>query len=97
MSDSRYSQVENSNNRRLDELSNKLSTFRNINRDIGSQAAADNSFIDEMQNSFGALMLNIKNSSTRLARSMLAGNNIWRMVGLSLLVCFIIYNMFKLF
>ncbi|QEU59410.1 Sft1 [Kluyveromyces lactis] len=97
MSDSKYSQVENDNNQRLDELANKLSTFRNINQDIGNQAANDSSLIDNIQNSFGQLFLNVKNSSTRLQRSMNSGNNIWRMVGVSLLCFFILYTIYKVF
>nr|AAC24884.1 Sft1p [Kluyveromyces lactis] len=97
MSDSKYSQVENDNNQRLDELANKLSTFRNINQDIGNQAANDSSLIDNIQNSFGQLFLNVKNSSSRLQRSMNAGNNIWRMVGVSLLCFFILYTIYKVF
>ncbi|AMD18907.1 HBR006Wp [Eremothecium sinecaudum] len=97
MSDGRYSQVENSNNKRLDELVGKLSTFRNINMDIGRQAESDLSLVDSMHNSVGALFTNIKNSSMRLTRSISAGNNIWKAVGLSLLFFFIIYNIFKLF
>lgn len=97
MSDSKYSQQENANNQRLDELANKLSTFRNINEDIGNQAAVDSSLIDNMQNTFGQLFLNVRNSSTRLQRSMSAGNNIWRMVGMSLLAFFLLYTIYKLF
>ncbi|AAS50776.1 ABR006Wp [Eremothecium gossypii ATCC 10895] len=97
MSDDRYSQIERGNDRRLDELSNKLSTFRSLNRDIGNQAAADNTLIDEIQNSFGALFVNIRNSSSRLSRAILAGNSVWKMVGLSLLILFVLYNVFKLF
>ncbi|SCU89632.1 LANO_0D05776g1_1 [Lachancea nothofagi CBS 11611] len=97
MSNSRYAQVENGNNQRLDELANKLSTFRRVNEEIGSDARADSSVMDQLQNQFGSMMLKLKNSSSRLTRSMRAGNNIWRMIGLSLLIFFIIYALFKLF
>lgn len=97
MSNSRYAQIEDSNNRRLDELASKLSTFRGINQDIGNQAGADSSLVDDIQNSFGSLFLHVKNSSSRLTRAMRAGNNIWKMVGLALVLFFIIYTLFKLF
>ncbi|SCW04451.1 LAFE_0H13806g1_1 [Lachancea fermentati] len=97
MSNSRFSQIENNNNERLDELANKLATFRSVNQEIGNDARSDGSIIDEIQNSFGSMALNIRNSSGRLTRSLNAGNNIWRMVGLALLLFFIIYTLFKLF
>ncbi|CEP60895.1 Sft1p LALA0_S02e02124g [Lachancea lanzarotensis] len=97
MSTSRYGQVENSNNQRLDELASKLSTFRNVNAEIGNEARSDTSVMDQMQNQFDSMLLKVKNSSSRLTRSMKAGNNIWRMVGLSLLIFFIVYFLFKVF
>ncbi|SCV01402.1 LAME_0G15984g1_1 [Lachancea meyersii CBS 8951] len=97
MSTSRYAQVENSNNQRLVELASKLSTFRNVNAEIGNEARADTSVMDQMQNQFDSMVLKVKNSSSRLTRSMNAGNNIWRMVGLSLLIFFIVYFLFKVF
>ncbi|CUS20611.1 LAQU0S01e10572g1_1 [Lachancea quebecensis] len=97
MSSSRYAQLESNNDQRLDELANKLSTFRRVNQEIGDDARADSSVMDQLQNQFSSLMVNVKNSSSRLTRSMNAGNNIWRMVGLALLLFFIMYALFKLF
>ncbi|CCD27438.1 Sft1p NDAI_0K02470 [Naumovozyma dairenensis CBS 421] len=97
MSTSRYSQIENDNDQKLNTLANKLATFRNINQEINDQAVADNSLINSISNSFGALANNIKNSSQRLTRTMNSGNNIWKMIGLALLIFFIIYNLSKFF
>ncbi|SCU94786.1 LADA_0G11232g1_1 [Lachancea dasiensis] len=97
MSSSRYAQVENSNNQRLDELANKLSTFRGVNEEIGNDARADSSVMNQLQNQFDTMMLKVRNSSSRLTRSINSGNSIWRMVGLSLLAFFIMYALFKLF
>ncbi|SCV00221.1 LAMI_0G03664g1_1 [Lachancea mirantina] len=85
------------NNARLDELASKLSTFRNVNQEIDSQARADLSMMDEIQNSFGSMYSNLRNSSSRLARSMKAGNNIWKMVGVALAIFFLTYGLFKVF
>ncbi|CCF57982.1 hypothetical protein KAFR_0D03340 [Kazachstania africana CBS 2517] len=97
MSGSRYSQIEGNNDQKLNNLANKLATFRNINQDINDQAVDQNSVINQISNSFDALSNNIRNSSTRLTRSLQVGNNIWRMVGLALLSFFIVYNILKLF
>ncbi|KAH3899807.1 probable Protein transport protein SFT1 [Saccharomycodes ludwigii] len=97
MSGSKYAQVENRNNQRLDELANKLSSFRNINSEIGEQAEADNALLTNLGGHFDSLLNNIKDSSTRLTRSMNAGKGIWKMVGLALLAFFIFYILFKVF
>ncbi|CAB4257165.1 similar to Saccharomyces cerevisiae YKL006C-A SFT1 Intra-Golgi v-SNARE, required for transport of proteins between an early and a later Golgi compartment [Maudiozyma barnettii] len=97
MSNSRYSQLENDNDQKLNTLANKLATFRNINEDINNQAVNDNALLSHISNSFDSLANNIRNTSHRLTRTLNAGNNIWKMVGLALLIFFIIYNLFKLF
>ncbi|KAL6942940.1 hypothetical protein ACO0RG_001910 [Hanseniaspora osmophila] len=97
MSDSRYQQLENNNNQRLDELASKLSTFRQINSDIHLQAQDDMGVLDNLSNHFGSLMSNLKNSSTRLTRSMRAGTGIWKMVGLALVIFFVLYTLYKVF
>ncbi|SMN18883.1 similar to Saccharomyces cerevisiae YKL006C-A SFT1 Intra-Golgi v-SNARE, required for transport of proteins between an early and a later Golgi compartment [Maudiozyma saulgeensis] len=97
MSNSRYSQLENDNDQKLNTLANKLATFRNINEDINSQAVNDNALLGQISNSFDSLANNIRNTSHRLTRTLNAGNNIWKMVGLALLIFFIVYNLFKLF
>ncbi|CCK68325.1 Sft1p KNAG_0A06690 [Huiozyma naganishii CBS 8797] len=97
MSTSNYSQVESNNDERLNSLANKLATFRNINEDINEQAVNDSSLVDQISNTFGSLSNNIRNSSSRLTRTMGMGNSIWKMVGLALLLFFIVYNLYKLF
>ncbi|CCC67123.1 hypothetical protein NCAS_0A05650 [Naumovozyma castellii] len=97
MSNSRYSQVESSNDQKLNTLANKLATFRNINQDINDQAVQDNSLVGQISNSFDALANNIKNTSQRLTRTMSSGNSIWKMTGLALVIFFIIYNLMKFF
>nr|CAI6631345.1 BFH_HP1_G0033120.mRNA.1.CDS.1 [Saccharomyces cerevisiae] len=97
MSNSRYSQTESNNDRKLEGLANKLATFRNINQEIGDRAVSDSSVINQMTDSLGSMFTDIKNSSSRLTRSLKAGNSIWRMVGLALLLFFILYTLFKLF
>ncbi|QLL30617.1 hypothetical protein HG536_0A04350 [Torulaspora globosa] len=97
MSGSRYTQIENRNDQKLESLAGKLATFRNINQEIGDEAAADSSVINQISNSFDSMVNNVRNSSSRLTRSMNAGNNVWRMVGLALLLFFIVYTLFKLF
>lgn len=97
MSSSRYSQAENRNDQKLESLANKLSTFRNINQEINAQAVQDSSLIDQISNSFDSMFNNLKNSSSRLTRSMQSGKGVWKMTGLALLIFFIIYNLFKFF
>lgn len=96
MSNSRYTQIENRNDQKLDTLANKLATFRNINQEIGDQAVNDSSVMSQISNSFDSMFNNVRNSSQRLTRSMNAGSHIWRMVGLALLLFFIVYTLFKL-
>ncbi|AQZ12384.1 SFT1 (YKL006C-A) [Zygosaccharomyces parabailii] len=97
MSNSRYSQIENSNDQRLNSLANKLSTFREINQDIGDQAVADNSALGQLSDLFDSLLRGVRNTSHRLTRSLNAGGNVWRMVGMALLLFFIVYTLFKIF
>ncbi|QLG72660.1 hypothetical protein HG535_0D03680 [Zygotorulaspora mrakii] len=97
MSNSRYSQLENRNDQNLDNLASKLATFRSINQDIGDQAVNDSSVANQVSNAFDSMLNNVKNSSQRLTRSMNIGNNVWKMVGLTLLLFFILYTLFKLF
>lgn len=85
------------NDQKLNSLANKLATFRNINQDINDQAVNDTSLLNQISNSFDSLSNNIRNTSHRLTRTLNAGNNIWKMVGLALLIFFIVYNLFKLF
>ena len=85
------------NDQRLNSLANKLATFRNINQDINDQAVNDTTLLSQISNSFDSLSNNIRNTSHRLTRTLNAGNNIWKMVGLALLIFFIVYNLFKLF
>ncbi|CCE89612.1 Sft1p TDEL_0A02800 [Torulaspora delbrueckii] len=97
MSSSRYTQVENRNDQKLESLAGKLATFRGINQEIGDEAAADSSVMNQISNSFDSMLNNVRHSSQRLTRSMNAGNNVWRMVGLAMLLFFIIYTLYKLF
>ncbi|EDO16838.1 hypothetical protein Kpol_1056p39 [Vanderwaltozyma polyspora DSM 70294] len=97
MSSSNYSQLESRNDERLESLANKLATFKNINQEIGDQAINDNSLMNQLSNSFDSMLNNVRNTSGRLTRSMRAGNNIWRMVGISLVLFFIVYNLYKFF
>ena len=85
------------NDQKLNILANKLATFRNINQEIGDQAANDSAVLNQISNSFDSLSNNIRNASHRLRRTMQAGNGIWRMVGLALLIFFVLYTVYKLF
>jgi small-conductance mechanosensitive channel len=89
-----YGQAESNNNAKFDELSSRLSTFRNITQDIHN-VARDDSIIDQLNEQVGRLYDNIKDSSQGLRRSMQSGNSIWRYVGLSLLAFFIIWLLFR--
>lgn len=92
---SRYQEADNDKN--LESLATKLSTFRNINEDIGRQAQIDSSVIDSISESFSSLLNDLKNSSSRLTRSMSMGSGVWRMVFIALSVFFIIYTLYKFF
>lgn len=94
---SRYSQIEGDNDRKLESLANKLSTFRNINQDIGNQAQLDSSVIDNISETFSSLYNDLKNSSSRLTRSMAMGSGVWRMVFIALAMFFILYTLYKFF
>ncbi|CAR58077.1 uncharacterized protein GVI51_M10219 [Nakaseomyces glabratus] len=92
---SRYQEADN--DKKLESLATKLSTFRNINEDIGRQAQIDSSVIDSISESFSSLLNDLKNSSSRLTRSMSMGSGVWRMVFIALSVFFIIYTLYKFF
>lgn len=92
---SRYQEADN--DKKLESLATKLSTFRNINEDIGRQAQIDSSVIDSISESFSNLLNDLKNSSSRLTRSMSMGSGVWRMVFIALSVFFIIYTLYKFF
>ncbi|KAK5959664.1 Sft1p PWA37_003027 [Arxiozyma heterogenica] len=89
--------MESNNDERLNNLANKLATFRGINEDINQQAINDDSLLNQLNDSFTIMASNIKDSASRLARTMNMGNSVWKMVGLALLIFFIIYTLFKLF
>ena len=57
---SRYQEADN--DKKLESLATKLSTFRNINEDIGRQAQIDSSVIDSISESFSSLLNDLKNS-----------------------------------
>ncbi|KAG0654487.1 v-SNARE [Monosporozyma unispora] len=105
MSNSRYSEIESNhyifsslqNDQRLNTLATKLATFRGINEDINQQAVNDDSLLNQLNDSFTVMANNLKDSASRLTRTMGMGNGIWKMVGLALLIFFIIYTLFKLF
>ncbi|KAK5773555.1 hypothetical protein RI543_005184 [Arxiozyma heterogenica] len=74
MSNSRYFQMESNNDERLNNLANKLATFRGINEDINQQAINDDSLLNQLNDSFTTMASNIKDSASRLARTMNMGN-----------------------
>lgn len=91
-----YAQSEANNNSKFDELSSRLSTFRNITQDIDN-IARDDSIITQLNEQVSRIYDNIRDSSHGLTRAMQSGNSVWRYVGMALGIFFIIWMLTKLF
>lgn len=93
---SRYAQREQDNDAQFNLLANKLSTLRNITEDINQQAQQSET-IEALSNNFSSMMSNLKNTSSKLTRSMSMGNGVWRNVGIALVLFFLVWTIFKIF
>ncbi|ODQ79159.1 hypothetical protein BABINDRAFT_38080 [Babjeviella inositovora NRRL Y-12698] len=91
-----YSQ-EQQNDSQFNALAGKLATLRGITSDINSEVNADNALLDHLNNGMNSLLHSVKHTSSRLVRALNSGNNIWRNVGLALLVFIVLYSVVKIF
>ncbi|CDO52191.1 similar to Saccharomyces cerevisiae YKL006C-A SFT1 Intra-Golgi v-SNARE, required for transport of proteins between an early and a later Golgi compartment [Geotrichum candidum] len=89
-------QREEQNDRRLQELSTKISLLRNVTNDIYAEAQ-DQSYIDSAQESMNKLFTSVKTSSGRLLRSAKAGHPVFKTAGLAIFIILLLYFVYKAF
>lgn len=98
MSDTLYSQREEQNNKKFDELASTLNRFRTtIDQDIHGQIQQENSLLDSLNDNFNSMMILVKKTSGELRNVMNRNASLTRIVGLILLAFFVIWMLYKLY
>ncbi|RCK62706.1 Protein transport protein SFT1 [Candida viswanathii] len=98
MSDTLYSQREEQNNKKFDELASTLNRFRTtIDQDIHGQVQQENSLLDSLGDNFNSMMILVKKTSGDLRTVMNRNASLTRIVGLILLAFFVIWMLYKLY
>ncbi|KAK6874371.1 Protein transport protein SFT1 [Candida tropicalis] len=98
MSDTLYSQREEQNNKKFDELASTLNRFRTtIDQDIHGQIQQENSLLDSLNDNFNSMMISVKKTSGELRNVMNRNASLTRIVGLILLAFFVIWMLYKLY
>lgn len=94
---SRYGQIEQDNNAQFDQLSQKLSVFKQISQQVQDISNEDHGLIDNLNDHMSSLFDSIRKTGTNLQTVM--NNNrfgTWRFVGMALVVFFILYTLWKI-
>ncbi|KAH3674749.1 hypothetical protein WICPIJ_009481 [Wickerhamomyces pijperi] len=94
---SRYAQVEQDNNAQFEQLSQKLSVFRQVSQQVQDISNEDHGLIDSLNDHMSNLFDSIKKTGANLTNVM--NNNrfgTWRFVGIALLAFFILYTLWRL-
>ncbi|ODV91366.1 hypothetical protein CANCADRAFT_32023 [Tortispora caseinolytica NRRL Y-17796] len=93
MSSSAYT-AESQNNARLETLASKLSVLRQVTNDINNQAS-DHHFIDSANDAFANLGSSIRQSSTRLQRSIQSAPPLVKTSMMAIALFFLFYTIWK--
>lgn len=98
MSDTLYSQREEQNNRKFDDLASTLNRFRTtIDQDVHGQIQQENSLLDSLNDNFNSMMIEVKRTSGDLRNVMNRNASLTRIVGLILLAFFVVWMLYKLY
>lgn len=97
MTDATYSNREQQNNQRFDQLALTLHQFRTtVNNDIHGTIQQENLMLDLLGENFNQLMNQVKRTSTDLRGVMTRNASITRIVGIILLGFIVIWMLLKL-
>ncbi|ODV78240.1 uncharacterized protein CANTADRAFT_90609 [Suhomyces tanzawaensis NRRL Y-17324] len=97
MSDLLYSHREQQNNQRFDDLAQTLHQFRNtVNNDINGYVQQENLVLDSLNDNFGQLMHQVKQTSGELRNVMTRNASLSRIVFVILIAFIVIWTIYKL-
>ncbi|KAL6454778.1 SFT1 Protein transport protein SFT1 [Candida maltosa Xu316] len=97
MSDTLYSQREEQNNKKFEDLASTLHRFRTtIDHDIHDNIQQENSLLDSLNDNFNSLMSSVQRTSGELRNVMNRNASLTRIVGVILLGFFVIWMLYKL-
>lgn len=82
--------MEEQNDQRLHDLAGKLSTIRQVTKDIYTQAS-DQGFIDSATETFTSVLGSVRGGAARLTRAAQAGHPVFKVAALALGIIFLVY------